>query len=131
MNWSRQSSDCRSSEWGIGNGEWEITSPLPIPYFPFPVPYSPFPLQPRTLNTLKSPVTLWHFTILREGWDWSQRIPGPVVNLEIIDGKVWLQADNTDLRIAERLEEAGIAKSDIVLGFQPLRVRPYTEYAVA
>ena len=68
---------------------------------------------------------------LREDWDGSRRIYGPVVSLEIIDGKVWLQADNTDLRIAERLEEAGIPKDDIVLGFQPPHVRPYTAYAVA
>jgi XisI protein len=54
-----------------------------------------------------------------------------VVSLEIIDGKVWLQADNTDLRKAKRLEKAGIPKSDIVLGFQPLGVRSYTEYALA
>jgi hypothetical protein len=72
-----------------------------------------------------------YYLILREGWDGSRRIHGPVVSLEIIDGKVWLQADNTDLRIAERLEEAGIPKSDIVLGFQPPHVRQYTEYAVA
>ena len=34
-------------------------------------------------------------------------------------------------RIAERLEAAGVARSDIVLGFQPPSVRPYTEYAAA
>jgi hypothetical protein len=51
--------------------------------------------------------------------------------MEIIVGKVWRQADNTDLRIAERSEEAGIPQGDIVLGFQPPNVRPYTEYAVA
>jgi XisI protein len=72
-----------------------------------------------------------YYLILREGWDGSRRIHGPVVSLEIIDGKVWLQADNTDLRVAERLEDAGISKADIVLGFQPPHVRPYTEYAVA
>lgn len=67
----------------------------------------------------------------REGWDWSRRVHGPVVSLEIIDGKAWLQADNTNMRIAERLEEAGIPKGDILLGFQPPHVQPYTEYAVA
>jgi XisI protein len=67
----------------------------------------------------------------QECWDVSRRIHGPVVSLEIIDWKVWRQADNADLRIAERLEEAGIPKSDIALGFQPPHVRPYTEYAVA
>src|SRR5215475_3344203 len=55
-----------------------------------------------------------YYLILRDGWDGSRRIHGPVV-LEIIDGKVWLQADNIDLRVAERLEEAGIPKADIVL----------------
>jgi hypothetical protein len=32
-----------------------------------------------------------YYLILREGWDGSRRIHGPVVSLEIIDGKVWLQ----------------------------------------
>ncbi|MGH9754988.1 MAG: XisI protein [Blastocatellia bacterium] len=72
-----------------------------------------------------------YYLILREDWDGSRRIHEPVVSVEIIDGEIWLQADNTDLRIAERLEEAGIPKGDIVLGFQPPHVRPYTEYAVA
>jgi hypothetical protein len=67
---------------------------------------------------------------MQEGWDLSRCIHGPVVSLEIIDWKVWPQADNTDLRIAERLEDAGITIGDIVLGFQSLRLRPYTEYAV-
>ncbi|MGE0883113.1 MAG: element excision factor XisI family protein [Blastocatellales bacterium] len=71
------------------------------------------------------------YLILREGWDGAHRIHGPVISLEIINGKIWLQADHTNLRIAERLEEAGIPKSEIVLGFQPPQVKPYTEYAVA
>ena len=71
------------------------------------------------------------YLILREGWDGTHRIHGPIISLEIIDGKIWLQADHTNLRIAERLEAAGVARSDIVLGFQPPSVRPYTEYAAA
>ena len=53
------------------------------------------------------------------------------VLFEINNGKVWIQEDNTDLVIADDLERAGIPKSDIVLGFQPPSVRPYTEYAAA
>jgi hypothetical protein len=71
-----------------------------------------------------------YYLILRETWDGYWRIHGPVVSLEIIDGKVWLQADNTDLRLVERWEEGGIPNGDIVLGLQP-RVRPYNEYAAA
>ena len=72
-----------------------------------------------------------YYLILREGWDGARRIHGPVVSLEIINGKIWLQADHTNLRMVERLEAAGIPKSDIVLGFQPSSIRPYTEYAAA
>jgi hypothetical protein len=54
-----------------------------------------------------------------------------VVHIEIIDGKVWIQEDGIEHGIATDLERAGIPKSDIVLGFQPPEVRPYTEYAAA
>jgi hypothetical protein len=42
-----------------------------------------------------------------------------------------VQDDWTEHGIAADLEEAGIPKTDIVLGFQPAKVRPYTEYAAA
>ncbi len=71
------------------------------------------------------------YLIMREGWQGPRRIHSPVVSLEIINGKIWIQADNTDLAIAQKLEEAGVPKSDIVLGFQPPKVRPLTEYAAA
>src|SRR5262249_61048552 len=61
-----------------------------------------------------------YYLILREGWDGSRRIHGPVVSLEIIDGKVWLQADNTDLRVAERLCPFGkMALAQALLGPTP------------
>lgn len=47
------------------------------------------------------------------------------------DGKIWIQVNNTDVDIAAELVERGVAKSDIVIGFQPPRYRPYTGYAVA
>src|SRR5262249_60889484 len=68
-----------------------------------------------------------YYLILREGWDSSRRIHGPVVSLEIIDGKVWLQADNTDLRVAERLEEAGIPQTANLLSFQTTPLSPATQ----
>lgn len=39
------------------------------------------------------------------------------------DGKIWIQHDGTDLNVAEQLLEAGVAKEEIVLGFQPPAVR--------
>jgi hypothetical protein len=71
------------------------------------------------------------YLLLREGWDKSRRVHAIIVHLEIIEGKIWVQEDWIEHGITAELEEAGVPKSDIVLGFQPPYVRPHTEYAVA
>ena len=71
------------------------------------------------------------YAIIAEGWEKEDRIHDIVIHLEIINGKVWIQADNTDLVVARQLQKAGIPKSDVVLGFHPPRIRPHTDYAVA
>ncbi|MBO0857035.1 MAG: XisI protein [Chloracidobacterium sp.] len=38
-------------------------------------------------------------------------------HLEIIDGEIWIQADNTDVVIARSLEAAGVLQA--VIGFRP------------
>jgi hypothetical protein len=82
-------------------------------------------VQDRTLFDRQSD----SYAIISEGWHDDERIHHVVIHLEIINGKVWIQADNTDLVIARELERAGIPKSDIVLGFHPPDVRPHTDYA--
>ncbi|MEK7833192.1 MAG: XisI protein [Acidobacteriota bacterium] len=72
-----------------------------------------------------------NYLILRQGWKGSNRVQSIVVHLEILNGKIWVQEDWLEHGIATDLEEAGIPKSDIVLGFHPAYVRPHTEYAVA
>ena len=47
----------------------------------------------------------------------------------VINGKLWIQQDNTE-GIALELERYGIPKKHIVLGFHPPDIRPYTGYAV-
>ncbi|MFN8445721.1 MAG: XisI protein [Caldilineaceae bacterium] len=71
------------------------------------------------------------YLLITVGWHGKSRVHGCIVHLDIIDGKVWLQRDNTDYQIAKELEKAGIPKKEIVLGFQLPEARPYTEYAVA
>ncbi len=71
------------------------------------------------------------YLLLRQGWDKSRRVHAIIVHLEILNGKIWVQEDWTEHGVAADLEEAGVPKSDIVLGFQPPQVRPYTEYAAA
>ena len=71
------------------------------------------------------------YLIVREGWEESRRVLSFVVYAEIINGKIVIQEDWMEHGLARELEEAGIPKSEIVLGFQPPYVRPLTGYAAA
>ena len=71
------------------------------------------------------------FVLMTVGWDGDKRVHFPVIHIDIMGGKLWIQTDNTDFGIAVELHEAGVPKSDIVLAFRPPEVRTLTEYAVA
>ena len=65
------------------------------------------------------------------GWEQNTRIFYVIFQADIIDGKVWIQVDNTEDGLAALLEEKGVSKQDIVLAYFPAYHRKYTEYAVA
>lgn len=56
---------------------------------------------------------------------------GSLLHLDIKGGKIWIQYDGTEGGIADKLVDLSVPKQDIVLGFQPLDVRPHTEFAVS
>lgn len=72
-----------------------------------------------------------HYELVHVGWDGVVRIHGSVLHVDILAGKVWIEHDGTENGIAKELEEAGIPKDHIVLGFKSPRMRQYTGYAVA
>ena len=72
-----------------------------------------------------------HFLLLDVGWQQKRRVHGCITHVQIINGKIWIQRDGIEDGITEELVAAGVPKSDIVLGFQPPEVRPYTGYATA
>ncbi|MCP4654258.1 MAG: XisI protein [bacterium] len=74
-----------------------------------------------------------HYLILSMGWAERprRRIHGCLIHIAVIDGMIWIQRDGTEGGIAGELEEAGIPKEKIVLGFHDPRVRQYTDYAAA
>jgi hypothetical protein len=71
------------------------------------------------------------YQIVNVGWDGHRRVHSCVLHLDIIDGKVWVQHNSTEMAIARELFEMGIPKSEIVLGFQAPYLRQYTDYGVA
>lgn len=71
------------------------------------------------------------YCVLSTGWANVKRHHTCLIHVDIIDNFVWIQQDGTEDGIATELEEAGIPKSSIVLGFHEPEVRQYTGYAVA
>src|SRR5437879_6430195 len=55
-----------------------------------------------------------HYEVIHVGWDGVRRIHGAIVHIDIKDGKVWVQYDETSRSVAEELEAAGIPREDIV-----------------
>ncbi|NUM43861.1 MAG: XisI protein [Anaerolineales bacterium] len=91
------------------------------------IPYT----QGNIENELLVDRNLDKYILLSVGWSRKRRVHSVVFHIDIIDGKVWVQVDNTDAIIVDDLEREGIPKEDIVLGFHEPEVRQYTGYAVA
>src|SRR6266700_1780505 len=72
-----------------------------------------------------------HFQVGHVGWMGKKRIDQVYLHIDLIDGKVWIQYDGTELCIAEALVKAGIPRNHIVLGFKHPARRPDTDYAAA
>lgn len=43
--------------------------------------------------------------------------------------KIWVQQNMTEMRVGQKLMDRGVAKEDIVLGFQAPEMRKYTDFA--
>ena len=59
------------------------------------------------------------------GWKGQRRIYACLIHLEIREGKIWIQRNQTDRSLTEDLLVMGVVKEDIVLGLQPPEVRQY------
>ncbi len=72
-----------------------------------------------------------HYMLFKVGW-WPQgRVHGATVYVRLRNGKFWIETDWLENGIGTDLLEAGVPKTDIVLGFQPPEMRPLAEFAVA
>lgn len=70
-----------------------------------------------------------HYQLVYVGWRNSKRVYGVVLHIDLIDGKIWIQQDGTEIGIANKLVELGVPQNDIVLAFDPPNLRKYTEFA--
>lgn len=75
--------------------------------------------------------TRGHYELMYKGWDSDERVHGPLIHVDLIGDKVWIEYDGTERGIAEDFLEAGIPREQIVLAFHSPSVRQYTGFAVA
>ncbi|NER46128.1 MAG: XisI protein [Symploca sp. SIO1A3] len=71
-----------------------------------------------------------HYLLVQVGWVNGHWVYGCIFHLDIIEGKIYIQQNNTELSIASKLVDLGVPKTDIVLGFYSPFKRKFTEYAV-
>lgn len=72
-----------------------------------------------------------HFQLLQLGWQGTRYVFTVVFHFDIKNGKIWFQRNITEHEVVDVLMEKGVPKEDIVLGFRPPYVRPYTGFASA
>ena len=63
------------------------------------------------------------FLVMHVNWRNDYRIYGCAMHLDLIDGKVWIQNNSTEIYVDRELLKHGIAPQDIVLGFRSPSVR--------
>lgn len=72
-----------------------------------------------------------HYQLLSVGWKNGTFTFLVAFHLDIINGKIWIQQNNTEVMVADELIERGVDKADIVLGFLSEETRPYSGFAVS
>lgn len=71
------------------------------------------------------------YAVFDLGWENGRRIQVMAVLIRLVNGKVYVEDDNTDYGFVDRLLDAGIPAKDMVLAWHPPKMRPHTEFALA
>lgn len=72
-----------------------------------------------------------HYQFVWVRWNKKDHIHFVDAHMDIIDGKIWIQKDGTEVGFANLLVKKGISKSDIVLAYFSPSHRELTEFSVA
>ncbi|MDJ1183712.1 XisI protein [Roseofilum casamattae] len=71
-----------------------------------------------------------HYQVFHAGWNRHMRIFGPLIHIDILNNKLWIQHDGTEVGVANELVELGIPKAEIVLAYHAPFMRQYDGFAV-
>ncbi len=71
------------------------------------------------------------YLLISFGWNGDRRVHSIILHLRIVEGKFWLERDETEEGITQDLLNHGVPKEDIVLAFYHPDDRKLTDYAIA
>lgn len=63
------------------------------------------------------------YLVMHNSWRGEYRIYGCAMQFDLIDGKVWLQHNSTEIYIDQELMQRGVAPQDIVFGSRSPSIR--------
>jgi hypothetical protein len=63
------------------------------------------------------------YLVIHNEWRNDYRIYGCAMQLDLIDGQIWIQHNSTEIYVDRELIQRGVAAKDIVLGFRSPSVR--------
>lgn len=69
------------------------------------------------------------YILLLVGWEGYKRVHGPLIHVDLRNGKFYIEYDGTEDGIATELLDAGIPKERIVQASQHASRRRYSEFA--
>lgn len=72
-----------------------------------------------------------HFQLLMLGWENDHYVFQCLFHLDIINGKIWVQWNDTDFPIEQELIKRDVPAGDIVLGLKHPKRRENTGFAAA
>jgi len=64
-----------------------------------------------------------HYLVMHNEWRNEYRIYGCAMQLDIIEGQIWIQHNSTEIYIDRELLQRGISQKDIILGFRSPSIR--------
>lgn len=89
------------------------------------------PFMPDVENKVIADTRNHHYQLIRMGWYKDRHVHYTVFHFDLVDGKVWVQENRTDVRIDKELIAHGVAPKDIVSGLQHPVLKEITEGAAA
>jgi hypothetical protein len=70
------------------------------------------------------------YQVVTIGWRDGVFVHDCPMHLEIIDGKIWAMRNMTEWDLGKMLQDLGVPKSDIVIGFLSPKMREFSDYAM-